>query len=151
MTESGTASRAPRVVIANHQEWSLRSIESIVAPRGFTVLRAHTGRQAVELALAKRPDAVILDWRMPEIDGLGACRVLRADPRIGPTTPILITTAGSLSRADRVAAYGVGAWDLCTEPLDAEVFLLKLETFVQAKRAFERSSPPPPLAAYRST
>jgi CheY-like chemotaxis protein len=151
MTESETDSRPPVVVIANHQEWSLRSIESILVPRGFTVLRASNGRQAVELALAKRPEAVILDWRMPEIDGLGACRVLRGDPRIGPTTPILITTVASLSRADRVAAYGVGAWELCTEPLDGEVFVLKLNTFVQAKRAFDQYRSFSPTGAYRST
>jgi DNA-binding response OmpR family regulator len=137
------------VVLANHQEWSLRSIESILAPRGFTVLRAHTGQQTVDLALANRPEAIILDWRMREIDGLETCKLLRSDPRIGPTTPILITTAGSLSRADRVAAYGAGAWELCTEPLDGELFLLKLDTFVKAKRAFDRSTPPPAIGAYR--
>lgn len=149
MTDSGTDSRPPVVVLANHQEWTLRSIESILAPRGFTVLRADNGREAVNLALAHRPEAVILDWRLSEIDGLKACQLLRADPRIGITTPILMTTAGSLSRADRVAAYSAGAWDLCTEPLDGELFLLKLDTFVQARRAFDRSSPPPPIGAYR--
>jgi DNA-binding response OmpR family regulator len=151
MTESGTDSHPPVVVIANHQEWSLRSIESILAPRGFTVLRAYSGREALDLTLTNRPAAVILDWRLRDIDGLEACRQLRADPRIGLTTPILITTAGSLSRADRVAAYGAGAWELCTEPLDGELFVLRLDTFVHAKRAFDRSSPPSPIGAYRRT
>src|SRR5215218_1743776 len=73
--------RPPLVLVANDQEWSARSLESILGPNGYAVLRAYTGRQALELARSAQPDVVIVDVRMPDIDGLDVCEVLRDDPR----------------------------------------------------------------------
>jgi len=59
--------------------------------------------------------------------------MLRDDPRISATTPIVITTAGPSGRAQRLEAYGAGAWEFLGQPLDGEALLLKLRTFVQSK------------------
>jgi PleD family two-component response regulator len=127
------SSRQPLVLIANDQEWSARSIESILAPNGYAVLRAYTGRQALERARSARPDLLILDAQMPDIGGVEVCRHLRADPGFGAVVPIIITTAGPSGRAQRLEAYKAGAWEFLGQPLDGETLLLKLATFVACK------------------
>lgn len=126
--------RAPLVLIANDQEWSVRSLESILGPNGYEVLRAYTGRQAIERARHSRPDILILDAEMPDIHGFEVCRTLRDDPRFGAATPVIITTAGPSGRTQRLDAYRAGAWEFLGQPLDAEALLLKLHTYVAAKR-----------------
>lgn len=138
MSDSDTLVRPPMVLIANDQEWSARSLESILGPSGFAVLRAYTGRQALDLARTTQPDLLILDERMPDIRGTDVCRILREDDRFGEHVPILITTADSVDRAQRLAAYTAGAWDFIEQPFDAEALLLRVATFVRAKREVDR-------------
>lgn len=133
MARSEAAEVLPLVLIANDQEWSARSLESILVPNGYAVTRAHTGRQALDRARQESPDLIILDAQMPDIHGFDVCRMLREDPRFGPTTPILITTSGPSGRTQRLEAYRAGAWEFLGQPLDGEALLLKLRTFIQAK------------------
>jgi len=128
----------PVVLIANDQEWSARSIESILSPNGFRVVRAYTGQQALERAFEANPHVIILDAQMPDMHGFEVCRALRSDPRIDPTTPIVVTTAGPSGRAQRIEAYDAGAWEFLGQPLDGEALLLKLRTFVSARLEVER-------------
>ena len=138
MTDRDRTARPPLVLIANDQEWSARSLESILAPKGYAVVRAYTGYQALERARSSQPDIVILDAQMPDLHGIEVCRQLRDDPRFSPTVPILITTAGPSGRTQRIEAYQAGAWEFLGQPLDGEALLLKLETFVLAKLEVDR-------------
>ena len=133
MTASDRFPRPPLVLVANDQEWSARSLESILAPSGYAVLRAYTGRQALERARSARPDLIILDAQMPDIHGVEVCRQLRSDPLFPATLPIVITTAGPSGRAQRLEAYQAGAWEFLGQPLDGESLLLRLQTFLTAK------------------
>lgn len=138
MSESEKPSRPPLVLVANDQEWSARSLESILGPNGYAVLRAYTGRQTIDLARSARPDVIILDLRLPDIDGLDVCRTLREDARLPVHTPIIVTNSGPSDRAQVLAAYKAGAWECCSQPYDGELLLLKLESFVRAKLELDR-------------
>ena len=138
MTERDRSARPPLVLIANDQEWSARSLESILSPNGFTVLRAYTGQQALQRARTAQPDLVILDAQMPDMHGTEVCRTLREDPRFSPAVPIIITTAGPSGRAQRLEAYRSGAWEFLGQPLDGEALLLKLQTFLKPKQEVDR-------------
>ncbi|HEX5831752.1 MAG TPA: response regulator [Gemmatimonadaceae bacterium] len=138
MHDSEMPIRPPMVLIANDQEWSARSLESILGPSGYAVLRAYTGRQALELARSTQPDLVILDERMPDVRGMEVCRMLREDPRFGDHTPVLLTTADSADRAQMLAAYEAGAWEFVTLPFDSAALLLRIGTYVRAKREVDR-------------
>lgn len=129
---------AATVLIANDHEWTARSIESILAPSGLTVVRAYTGQQALDRAASVLPDLVILDSQLPDIPGAEVCRRLRADERLGPTLPIIITTAGPSGRAQRLDAYRAGAWEFYGQPLDGEALLARLQTFLEARLALDR-------------
>jgi diguanylate cyclase (GGDEF)-like protein len=124
----------PLVLIANDQEWSARSLESILGPNGYSVVRAYTGQQALERARTSQPDLIILDAQMPDMHGFEVCRALRSDPRFSATTPIVITTSGPSGRSQRLEAYQAGAWEFLGQPLDGESLLLKLGTFLKSKR-----------------
>lgn len=134
MANRDKAPNAPLVLIANDQEWSARSLESILGPSGYSVVRAYTGQQALERARSSQPDLIILDAQMPDMHGFEVCRTLRSDPRFSATTPIVITTSGPSGRTQRLEAYRAGAWEFLGQPLDGEALLLKLNTFLQSKR-----------------
>jgi diguanylate cyclase (GGDEF)-like protein len=134
MAHREKASAAPLVLIANDQEWSARSLESILGPNGYAVVRAYTGQQALDRARTSQPDIIILDAQMPDMHGFEVCRSLRSDPRFSSTTPIVITTSGPSGRTQRLEAYRSGAWEFLGQPLDGEALLLKLGTFLESKR-----------------
>jgi PleD family two-component response regulator len=126
-------SRSPLILIANAQEWVTRSLDSILCPAGYAVLRAYTGRDALESARRSSPDVVILDSGLPETDVLALCRALRVDPYLSPSTPIFVTALGPLSRPQVLDALRAGANGVWGQPLDTEEFLLRLEGHVRAK------------------
>jgi diguanylate cyclase (GGDEF)-like protein len=138
MDEMDKPQRPPLVLVADDQEWSARSLDSHLGPNGFAVLRAHTVRQAIDLARDTRPDAIIVDLRLPDLGGIEVCRTLRNDPRTSAATPIILTTSGSLSRAQCIDALTAGAWEVYTQPLDGEQLLLKLKTLMRAKQEVDR-------------
>jgi PleD family two-component response regulator len=123
------------VLIANDQEWTGRSLESILAPEGWTVVRAYNGHQALQRAAETAPDLIILDYQMPDLSGIEVCRAIRQDPRFGAAVPIVLTTASQIGRPHRREAFEAGAWDFFTQPLDGELLLLKLRSYLAAKRA----------------
>src|ERR1700722_15598849 len=113
MLAPGGPARPPLVLIANDQEWAARSLETLLGPNGYAVLRAYNGRQAVEMARSVQPDVVIVDLRLPDTDGLEGCRALRA--QMVAATPIIVTPSDPSSRAQHVAALRAGAWDFCVQ------------------------------------
>lgn len=124
---------APLILVANDQEWTARSIESVLVGAGYQVERAYTGRQAIDKALTTRPDAIVLDRQLPDIDGVAVCRNLRSGQGIADWVPVVITTAGPSGRAERLAALEAGAWDFVGQPLDAELFVARLRSFLAAR------------------
>jgi diguanylate cyclase (GGDEF)-like protein len=128
------AHRPPFVLLANDQEWSGRSLESILSPKGYAVLRAYTAQQALDIVRTTPLDVLVLDTRLSDVGGVELCERLRASGRVDVTTPIIITSSGHYERGERLAAHRAGAWEFFAQPLDAELFLLKLKTFVDAKR-----------------
>jgi len=139
MTELASRTHPPLVLIASSQEWHARSLESILGPHGYAVVRAYTGKQAVERARSARPDLVIVDADLPDLDGVDVCRNLRAEPAMSESTPILVTGSGQPTRQQRLAALRAGAWDYLTLPFDGEELQLRLDAIVHAKFEADRA------------
>jgi diguanylate cyclase (GGDEF)-like protein len=145
MSDRTSREHPPLVVIANSQEWHTRSLESILGPHGYAVLRAYTGKQALERCRSAKPDIVIIDTDLTDIDGLEVCRTLRDDPLISHSTPILVTSPGHPSRQKRLAALRAGAWDFLGSALDGEELPLRLDAYVRAKFDADRARAESPL------
>ena len=123
------------VLVAIDHEWAARSLDSVLSPNGFAVLRAHTGQQALDLARSTRPDAIILDFGLPGIGAVQICERLRSDDMLGPLTPIIVTASEAGPRNQRMSVYAAGAWLYCPQPLDGEAFIAQLRNFIDGKRA----------------
>jgi PleD family two-component response regulator len=126
------------VLVANVSEGESRSLEDFLGTSGYAVLKADSGRRALELARTAQPDAIILGSRPSDIAGTEICRVLRDDPRFVATTPIILTASERDSLATSLEAYSAGAWDFSLLPLAGPVLPLKLRTLMRAKRESER-------------
>ncbi len=129
--------RPPIVVVGVEQEWAARSLETVLGPRGFAVVRAYSGRQTLDLAEVAAPDVVLIDSRLPDMDGVDVCQILRDERRVGPHVPIVITTSGPAPRDFLRLAYQAGAWSVWEQPIDGELLLLRLRTWVEAKRVVD--------------
>lgn len=132
-------SSPPLVILANDQEWSARSLESVLGPRGFATVRAFTGKQALELVRTTRCDAIVLDVGLPDLSGLDVCRMLRDEPSFQAGIPVILLTSSTPTRAQKLEAYKSGAWELLSEPYDIDALVLKLDLFVRAKREADRT------------
>lgn len=131
--------RPALVLVASDQEWSARSLETLLNPYGYAVLRATGDRQVVRLVLTTHPDAIILEHRQPNLDATAVCQMLREDERFNVATPIIVVCTSPMERAQRLALYGAGAWDMWTHPVDSEVLLRQLRTFIMVKRLLDRT------------
>ena len=138
MTVAGLTPRPPLILLANEHEWAARSLETILGPHGFAVLRAYTGRQLLGLVRSAQPDLIMVDVRLPDMRGVDVCSALRDDPHFPEETPIIFTSSGTPEREERLEAFKAGAWEIVSQPLDAEILLLKLDAYMRGKRAVDR-------------
>jgi diguanylate cyclase (GGDEF)-like protein len=138
MLQETPALHTPLVLIASGDEWLARSLESMLTPNGIAVVKAMTGKQALEYTKSTRPDAIFMESRLPDMAGIDLCRTLRDDPILAAHTPILITTVAPASRKERLEALRAGAWDYCDLLPDTEELLLRLGTYMRAKIAADQ-------------
>ncbi len=131
-----------RVLIVDDEPVVLRSLRRVLESEKFAVIEASNGPQALELVASERPDLVVLDIVMPEMDGIDVCRRLRADP-FTARLPILFLTAKG-RREDVARGLDAGGDDYLVKPLD----VVELPARV---RALLRRGPGGPLNVESST
>ena len=131
---TGSSRRSPSVLVASEGEWFGRSLESVLELNGYAVTRVAGGAPALDAARDIRPDAVLLDDSHADLTAAAVCRALRDDPSFDHATPLIVTSPSPTPHRVRTEAYAAGAWDFCSQPLDVETFLLKLATFIRARR-----------------
>jgi len=100
-------------------------LEKILTGAGHTVTTAGDGRQGLIEASNRRPDLILLDVMMPEIDGFAVCSQLQAD-QVTAYIPVIFLTALD-SEEDRAKAFAVGAADYLAKPVQKEILLAKVE------------------------
>lgn len=127
----------PSVLIACIDRLLGRSLESVFEQRGFTVERTESGARALNFARRTQHDTVVLVEGLQGLDAVEICRALRDDPLFDSATPIIINSPFPITHDTRLAAYGAGAWEYCSQPLDLETLFLKLGTFLRARKDLE--------------
>jgi two-component system chemotaxis response regulator CheY len=114
----------PILVVDDHQSMR-RTIGDILRAVGLkTLVQAENGRQALEIMAQQRVDFVILDWSMPEMDGLTALRAIRANPD-WKDLPVLMVTAEA-EREHVVAAIESGVTNYVVKPFTPNTIYRKL-------------------------
>jgi DNA-binding response OmpR family regulator len=94
------------------------------------VIQATGGAEALRLAAEQRPDLILLDVVMPNLDGLETCRLLRGMAATKSTPIIMVTTRGDEETVQK--AYACGATDFTTKPIDARTLISKIERHLGA-------------------
>ena len=116
-----------RVLIVDDQEIGIKILSNIL--NDYTTLTASNGRLAIDLARQHRPDIILLDVMMPEMDGIETCRLFKADFRTSHI-PVIFVTAQT-DPDDVVAGFEVGAVDFISKPLNTAVVRARVATHLK--------------------
>jgi len=109
---------------------------------GFVVDYVRNGADALQRAVKDSPDLILLDWMLPEVDGLIVCRLLKNDPRT-KNIPIVMLTA-KIEEGDRVIGLELGADDYITKPFSPREVVLRVSAVLRriqaGKQAWEETN-----------
>jgi len=121
----------PKILVVDDDRNLLKLFKYVLEKDGFAVITAMDGERGLELALAERPDLVMLDLKMPKLDGMEVLRKLKADP-LTAAIPVVMITA-SAQKADAERALREGAVGYIIKPFH----IAELRDCVRAALSFE--------------
>lgn len=122
----------PRLLIAEDDRDLAETMREVLE-EDFAVGLAHDGSEAVSRACDERPDVLVIDARMPRMDGFDACRALRHDPRTADLPIIFVT--GESGSAAVTAAFDAGATDYLSKPFSVSQLRTRARTCLLRRRA----------------
>ncbi len=120
-----------RVLIVDDEPAILAAMAPLLRARGYEVSTAASGRRTLDALEHERPDLIVLDLGLPDMDGIEVCRLIRD----GSSTPIIVLSARG-KEADKVAALDAGADDYVTKPFGVEELMARIRV------ALRRIEPP---------
>ncbi|WP_170482606.1 response regulator [Ruegeria arenilitoris] len=118
-----------RILVVEDQADNRRILRDLLGNYGFEVLEAENGAQGVDRAIAEKPDLILMDIQMPELDGYDATRQIKKHP-IGTNIPIIAVTSFALS-GDETKAREAGCDDYVAKPYSPRALLAKVIAFVE--------------------
>jgi two-component system, sensor histidine kinase and response regulator len=117
---------APKILVVDDQPINVQLLKRKLEREGMTVATAYSGREALDLVADDKPDLILLDVMMPEMDGIEVCQRLQADSST-KAIPIIFITART-SKEGKIEGLGVGAVDYITKPIDLDETLARVQT-----------------------
>jgi len=127
-----TELRGATLLIVDDKPQNLRLISDFLAEQGFELMLTRSGAQALERARLAAPELVLLDLRMPDMDGFEVCRRLKADPATAALPVIFMTAVDDI--AHKVEGFALGAVDYITKPIQREELLARIQHHLQLHR-----------------
>lgn len=126
---------APKILVVDDQPINVQLLKRKLEKEGIEILTAYNGQEALESVAKTKPDLILLDVMMPDMDGIEVCQRLQADES-SRHIPIIFVTART-SKEGKLEGLGVGAVDYITKPIDLDETLARVQTqlrFVQINR-----------------
>jgi serine phosphatase RsbU (regulator of sigma subunit) len=121
-----------RIVVIDDSANDLQVTRRFLERKGYDVSAATSGEEGLALASRITPDAIVVDYRMPVMDGFEVTRRIKSDPAL-QTIPVLMLT-GADAPLTVVEGLGVGADDFVTKGSDTEILLARLRAMLRVKR-----------------
>ena len=131
MTEASAAKDKPRILIVDDERFNLNTLHGLLKDDHKIMVATH-GEQALKAALTGRPDLILLDITMPDMDGYEVCRRLKADP-LTMGVPIIFIT-GLVDAEDETRGLELGASDYITKPFNLSVVRARVRTQLRLKQ-----------------
>ena len=126
------------ILVVDDQPPNVQAVGSLLTAADYDVMPALSGEQALARCKSRVPSLVLLDMRMPGMDGFQVCQALRDDPRTADVPIIFLTAAHE--RETLVEAFRQGAVDYVAKPFVAEELLARVRTHLDLKRARDELS-----------
>ena len=117
--------RPPLVLITEDNDKNRKLVRELLRFRGIPYLEATTAAEALDVAARERPDIVLMDIHLPDMDGVQALERLRADSRTAAIPVVAVTAYAMKGDADRLAAAGFDAY--IAKPIDVQTFVDTVE------------------------
>jgi serine phosphatase RsbU (regulator of sigma subunit) len=121
-----------RIIVIDDNANDLQVIRRVLERKGYVVETATSGEEGLALAARIAPDAFVVDYRMPGIDGFEVARRIKSNPQL-QTIPVLLLTGADAARTV-VEGLGAGADDYVTKSSESEVLLARLRALLRVKR-----------------
>jgi two-component system, OmpR family, alkaline phosphatase synthesis response regulator PhoP len=119
----------PKILIVDDEEDILEFLEYNLRKENFDVRTAGSGRVAIDIATDFRPDLIILDVMMPEMDGIETCKELRAIPSLKNTLVSFLTARNE--DYSQIAGFDAGADDYISKPIKPRVLLSRINALLR--------------------
>lgn len=119
----------PRILLVDDDPTNLFLLEDLLVTEGYIPLSARSGAEALEMARQSRPDLILLDVMMPEMDGFEVCRRLREDDKL-QTLPVIFVTALDDDQS-RLRGLELMGDDYLTKPIDSKLLLAKIASILR--------------------
>jgi two-component system sensor histidine kinase/response regulator len=117
---------APKILVIDDQPINVQLLKRKLEREGIQVVAAYNGREGLERIKQEKPDLVLLDVMMPDMDGIEVCQRLQADEETRPI-PVIFITART-TKESKLEGLSVGAVDYITKPLDLDETLARVQT-----------------------
>lgn len=124
---------APYLLIVDDVPVNLQALESILQTRGFRVVKATNGEQALEIVAQEKPDLILLDVMMPKMNGYEVCQHLKENPATSKIPVIFLT--GRNDSYSVIKGFASGALDYVVKPFHAPELLARINTHLELKRS----------------
>jgi len=125
-----SAARQPKVLVVDDEEHITELVAMGLGYNGFDVERAASGRAALQAAEQRRPDLIVLDVMLPDLDGFEIARRLRSAEGAGTRVPIIFLTARDTT-ADKVQGLRLGSDDYVTKPFSIEELIERVKAVLR--------------------
>ena len=126
---------AQKILVVDDVERNVRLLADILRVKGYDVITAASGLEALSQVEQERPDLVLLDVMMPGMSGYDVCRAIRANPQTG-ILPVVMVTA--LDASERIAGLEAGADDFLTKPINQPELLARVKSLLRIKSLYDQ-------------
>ena len=120
------------ILIVEDNEKNMKLVRDILQHKGHATLEAATGGEGVRLAVEKRPDLVLMDIQLPDIDGIEALRRIRADAALDAVPVIAVSASVMPDDQHKIVTSGFDAF--VTKPINLKTFLDTVQRFLAEGR-----------------
>lgn len=122
----------PTILIVDDSRIARDALEALLTGQDYELVFAESGREALQITGAMRPDLILLDVMMPDVDGFETCRLLRAEKSTAEIPVVLVTALDD--RSSRLQGFDAGADDYVVKPFDRAELLGRVRTILRLNR-----------------